>query len=258
MPPTFGCLAATLAGRPHSLSRLGFDVARSFHGEETIRVAAPLRVGAVLYAQQSMVLLPDVRGARGGLMRRALRRTVLTDESGQRIATTTRTLLEADRVLTGSQPIGDVSVFDDGLGSRIDPVPHRPMPPARLPVGTALPSGVFGALTRTDFVRYAAASGDLTAIHFDENAARSRGYRTVFGMGMLSAAFIGHMITDWVDLVHPWELRIRFRDQVWPGDTLRIDGVVSESSTSSFGATVMCTVGERVITSATLVMGSAA
>ena len=240
VPPTFGCLAATLAGRAHSLESLGFDVARAFHGEETILLYRPLEVGSVLTVKDATLRLPDVNGRRGGAMRRARRRSLLLDEHGELVGVTTRTLLEAVEPLTGSVPTGDVAVFDDGLRLRGDPSRAIPVPASALSTTTSLPGAEFGPIARADLVRYAVASADLTAIHYDEFAARRHGYQTTFGMGMLSAAYIGHMISDWVTLEYPWRLSVRFRDQIWPGDTLTVTGRVTASDDEHIVIDVAC------------------
>ncbi|WP_170061991.1 FAS1-like dehydratase domain-containing protein [Compostimonas suwonensis] len=252
VPPMFGCLAATLAGRSHSLEVLGFDVARSFHGEETILLYAPLIVGTTLTVTDATLRLPDVMGRRGGVMRRARRRSILADERGNVVGVVTRTLLEAADPLVSSVPTGDTRVFDDGLRVRTDPVVPDPIPARCAAPGRSLAEGRFGPITRADFVRYAVASADLTAIHYDENAARSRGYQTTFAMGMLSAALIGHMVTDWFSLDCPWRLSMRFSDQIWPGDVLVVSGEVVSADDEKVTVSSACSSDRGLATTALL------
>jgi acyl dehydratase len=87
-------------------------------------------------------------------------------------------------------------------------------------------SALFADLTRTDFVRYAGASGDLTAVHFDDRVAQLHGAPVAFAMGMLSGAFLGHVLSDLVALDGEFDLAMRFRDQVWPGDSLTVSAEV--------------------------------
>jgi acyl dehydratase len=253
VPPVFGCLAATLAGRPHSVETLGFDIARAFHGEETIFLSRPLEVGTTLMVRDDTRLLTPVRGRRGGTMRRARRRSVLSDGSGELVGVATRTFLETEDVLVGSTPSGDVSVFDDGLRLRPDPTPPNPVATAGLSTGDRFPAMTFGPLTRTDFVRYAVASADLTAIHFDELAARSRGYATVFGMGMLSAAFVSHALTDWLVLTYPLMLTVRFADQIWPGDQVAVAGEVRAAGSDAIEVALSCTSARGELATASVV-----
>ena len=55
--------------------------------------------------------------------------------------------------------------------------------------GGAVPPFVVERLARMDLVRYAGASGDFNPIHTDEEFARAAGNPSVFGHGMLTAAF---------------------------------------------------------------------
>ncbi len=252
VPLMFGCLGATLTGRVHPLESVGFDVARSFHGEETILLYSPLRTGTTLLVRDATLRLPDLAGRRGGAMHRTRRRSLLVDEAGDVVGVVTRTMLETANPLIGSAPTEDASLFDDGLRVRADPVDAQPTPLRAVRSGQTLPFGEFGPLTRADFVRYSAASGDLTSIHYDENAARSRGYRTTFAMGMLSAAFIGHMVTDWFELEYPCRLSVRFQDQVWPGDTLVITGDVVTADEKRVIVTIRCRSGRGPATTAVL------
>lgn len=93
--------------------------------------------------------------------------------------------------------------------------------------GDELPAVVVENLTRTDFVRYAGASGDFNPIHHDETFARSAGAPTVFAQGMLSAGFLGKCLTDYVGREALRRFRVRFATRVWPGDTLTCKGRVT-------------------------------
>jgi acyl dehydratase len=84
-------------------------------------------------------------------------------------------------------------------------------------------------LTRTDFVRYAGASGDFNPIHHDEPAAQGLGYRSVFGQGMLTAGILGHYAKDVVGSGNLRRFRVRFTGQVWPGDVLTCGGSVTKA-----------------------------
>ncbi len=64
--------------------------------------------------------------------------------------------------------------------------------------GDALPEVRVEKLTRTDFVRYAGASGDFNPIHHDQTFAEASGNPTVFAMGMLSAGILSRAVTGFV------------------------------------------------------------
>jgi acyl dehydratase len=85
---------------------------------------------------------------------------------------------------------------------------------------------VFGPLTRTDIVRYQGASGDMNPVHHDELFARAAGYETPLVVGMLNAGLLATYATDWLGAANVRRFRIRFRAQVWPGDSLTCTGTV--------------------------------
>jgi len=99
-----------------------------------------------------------------------------------------------------------------------------PVAPPALTPGATMPAATFGPLTRTDFVRYAGAGGDFNPIHHDEPFAEAAGQPSVFGMGMLSAGFLGSRLADWVGPDNVLDFRVRFNGQVWPGETLTVSG----------------------------------
>ena len=83
-----------------------------------------------------------------------------------------------------------------------------------------------GPLTRTDFVRYAGASGDFHPLHHDDVYAREAGLPGVFGMGMLHGGMLGVQLARWVGPENLRRFAIRFTGQVWPGDELTLTGRV--------------------------------
>src|SRR5277367_1484494 len=68
---------------------------------------------------------------------------------------------------------------------------------------------------------YAGASCDFNPLHTDEvYATQAAGFPSVFGHGMLTMALAGKAVTDFVGDGRLRSFGGRFRDQVWPGDTL--------------------------------------
>lgn len=101
-----------------------------------------------------------------------------------------------------------------------------PTVPVPLAAGAQMPAAIFGPLTRTDFVRYAGASGDFHPLHHDEPYAQSVGMPSVFGMGLLHAGILGDHLARWVGPANLRSFAVRFTGQVWPGDVLTFSGCV--------------------------------
>ncbi|MEO1062838.1 MAG: MaoC/PaaZ C-terminal domain-containing protein [Actinomycetota bacterium] len=92
---------------------------------------------------------------------------------------------------------------------------------SELEVGQTFSDIVVDDLTRTQIVMYAGASGDYNPIHTDEVFAKEiAGYPTVFAHGMLTMGMSGRLLTDIVGDERLTRYGVRFRAQVWPGDTL--------------------------------------
>jgi acyl dehydratase len=94
-------------------------------------------------------------------------------------------------------------------------------------IGDALPPFVLGPLTRTDFVRYQGASGDMNAIHHDDLFARAAGYPAPLAVGMFHAGALAARAAEWLGPANVRKTRIRWSEQAWPGDTLTITGQVT-------------------------------
>ena len=83
------------------------------------------------------------------------------------------------------------------------------------------------ALTRTDLVVYAGASGDFNPMHHDEVKAREAGQPSVFGHGMFSMGLLGTALTDYVGAGSVRAFGVRFAKQTWPGEDLATSIVVT-------------------------------
>lgn len=111
----------------------------------------------------------------------------------------------------------------------------------RIPVlGEKAPLYEVGPLTRTDFARYAGAGGDFNPIHHDEPFARSAGYPSVFGHGLLTAGIMGGHVSDWLGIAPLRKFSVRYVAQVWPGDSLTCSGEVTQVTAREDGVTIEC------------------
>jgi acyl dehydratase len=97
--------------------------------------------------------------------------------------------------------------------------------------GDEAPPVVVANITRTQIVKYAGASGDFNPIHHDELYAIRAGNDRVFAMGMMTAGFLSHMITDWVGDGNLRKYKVRFATRIWPGDTVTCKGKITKKCT---------------------------
>lgn len=65
-------------------------------------------------------------------------------------------------------------------------------------------------ISRTVLALYAGASGDHNPVHIDIDACREVGIPDVFAHGMLSMAYLGRLLTDWVPQQRIRSYQVRF------------------------------------------------
>lgn len=95
-------------------------------------------------------------------------------------------------------------------------------------VGDALPGVAMGPITRHTLGVYAGTSGDYNPLHIDPDYARESGMPDVFAHGMLSAAYLAHVLTRWVPQAAIRELSVRFVAITRLGDEVRCDATVTD------------------------------
>ncbi|MFV8170443.1 MaoC/PaaZ C-terminal domain-containing protein [Mycolicibacterium peregrinum] len=99
---------------------------------------------------------------------------------------------------------------------------------SELTVGDRYEIPVAEDLSRTQIVMYAGASGDYNPLHTDEVYATAvAGYPSVIAHGQLTMGLTARVITDWIDDGDLKDFGVRFKRQVWPGDTLTAIATVS-------------------------------
>lgn len=94
-------------------------------------------------------------------------------------------------------------------------------------VGDKIPKLDKPAIDRVQLALYAGASGDHNAIHLDDDKAKAGGLPGVIAHGMLSMAFLGQLVGNWVPQSHIRELGGRFASIVKPGDVVSCGGVIT-------------------------------
>lgn len=77
-------------------------------------------------------------------------------------------------------------------------------------IGQQLPELALPAISRTTLALFAGGSGDHNPIHVDVDFARSAGMQDVFAHGMLSMAYLGRLLTNWIPQEQVRSLSARF------------------------------------------------
>jgi len=94
-------------------------------------------------------------------------------------------------------------------------------------VGDELPELIKHPTTR-QLVQYAGAQGDFYEIHYDQDFARSVGLPGVILHGLLKAAFLGQLVTDWLgDRGRLSSFEVSYRGIDVPGRPYRCRGRVT-------------------------------
>ena len=94
--------------------------------------------------------------------------------------------------------------------------------------GDALPPLELPPITRLALALYCGASGDHNPIHVDTDFAKSAGMPDVFAHGMLSTAWLGRLLTNWVPQPAIRSLNVRFAAITQVGETITCTGEVAE------------------------------
>jgi acyl dehydratase len=95
-------------------------------------------------------------------------------------------------------------------------------------VGDEVPALQLPAINRTMLALYAGASGDHNPIHIDIDFARKAKMPDVFAHGMLSAAYLGRLLTHWVPQQQLRALSVRFVGITHLGHAPTCSGLIVE------------------------------
>ncbi|CAG2146668.1 hypothetical protein LMG31506_03428 [Cupriavidus yeoncheonensis] len=98
----------------------------------------------------------------------------------------------------------------------------------QIQVGDTLPPLTLEPINRTTLALFAGASNDHNAIHIDTDFARKAGMPDVFAHGMLSMAYLGRMLTLWVDQRQLRDFGVRFVGITHLGHRITCTGRVVE------------------------------
>ena len=114
-------------------------------------------------------------------------------------------------------------------------------------VGDALPALELPPITRLTLALYCGASGDHNPIHVDSDFARSAGMADVFAHGMLSAAWLARVLTNWVPQSAIRSLDVRFAAITQVGERITCSGRVSEKLTGSVRVQLATTNSDGIV-----------
>ncbi len=257
-PPTYTRVGNFPRYTPEELEGNGFDLGFHpeyiLHGEHAYEYERPVFVGDVLTGTTTLADCYERDGGRAGTMTFAILETAYRDQRGEVVLTERATVIETDgAVETDTESDGGTSgdtasssndsrrtdnpaaSNSDGELVRVDvgvdPATRRENRVESvddLEVGSNAPRIIVEDIERQDFVRYAGASGDFNPIHYDEPYARAAGNETVFGPGMFTAGITLRVVTDWFGVEALESFRVRFRSQLFPGETVSAGGTVTE------------------------------
>jgi acyl dehydratase len=100
--------------------------------------------------------------------------------------------------------------------------------PSKVQVGDDMPALELPPISRTTLALFAGASGDHNPIHIDIDFARKAGMNDVFAHGMLSMAYLGRALAEWVPQRRIVRYGVRFAAMTHLGDRVRCSGKVVE------------------------------
>lgn len=95
-------------------------------------------------------------------------------------------------------------------------------------VGDEIPSFTTPEITRTTLALFAGASGDHNQVHIDIDFAKKFGMDDVFAQGMLSMAYLGRLLTNWVPQPAIRQYGVRFGSITHLFDEITCSGKVVE------------------------------
>jgi acyl dehydratase len=206
-------------------AEIGLDTERAqvLHGDQEYTYTRPFTAGVALTVRHRVASIRQTRRADNMAIIEIEQRGDGAD--GQRVVTGRATVIVRDA--QASQAARAVADVGEGAESA---APSRKA--RQEPQGEAIPS-LAKRITQEQIDAYAEVSGDHNPIHLNPEAARAVGLDGTIAHGMLSMAFLGQLLTDWLAQrtsesgTTGWvaRLRARFQAMARPGDTLTCRGV---------------------------------
>jgi acyl dehydratase len=203
--------------------RVAMDQQRGMHAEqEYIFHGPPPRAGTRLVGRSRIASIFEKAGRRGGAMTFVVMVTEFRDEAGRLVAEARLTGVEPAKAMESAapSPAAAPAVVERSSAETAALVGSA----TQSKLGPAPAPRTIAPVTRTDVVRYQGASGDMNPVHHDEPFARSAGYEAPLVVGMFQAGVLASWAVDWLGAEHVRSFKVRWKEQVWPGDVLTFSG----------------------------------
>lgn len=229
-PPTF----VTRFRVPFAEAGLDVEHSQVLHGEQAYTYERPIYVGDTLSVRHRVASIRQ--SARGGMAIMTIEQ-LADDAYGARVVTGQATVIVRD-----APPEGAATAASATTSTKTPATPQ----------GEPIPT-LTKTVTQEQINAYADVSGDHNPIHINPEAARTVGLDGTIAHGMLSMAFLGQLVTDWLTSRqggHLARLRVRFQAMVRPGDTLICRGVrtAAQEGNERLDLWIENQRGERVVT----------
>lgn len=192
---------------------------RGLHAEETFIFHRHPRIGEILTVEERIGATREKSGRDGRLEFKDIVWTFI-DDMGHSIATATWTSVHVHAEAASAPAAAATPTPPASPVPAITPLPPAPLRAGQAKAGERWTSHVVESLRMTHLVRYAGASGDLVALHYDERIVRAMGHPGLFGHGMLTMGLSGRLLTAIAGTANLTRYSARMTAIVFPGDTL--------------------------------------
>lgn len=118
-------------------------------------------------------------------------------------------------------------------------------------VGAALDPISRGPISRSQIAKFAAATGDFNPIHTDEAFAQKIGFPSIIAHGPLTLAFLTQVLGHNFGPDRVRGVTAQFRAPILPGDTLRVEGTVTEVGDGRVNCELRIVRGDDVVATGT-------
>jgi acyl dehydratase len=95
-------------------------------------------------------------------------------------------------------------------------------------IGDLITPLIKGPVTRTQFVKFAAATQDFNPLHFDDDHAHMQGFGSAFAPGNLTFAQLEEALHNFAENGRLLRVVGTFHKFVWPGDLLTAKALISD------------------------------